>query len=202
LKKPLNFRYSKHAAIAAVVLLFASAEAVLGQIKWLEDASTANLPDSAVTGQMKGTGFSVKYGDIRKTGGLNFGSANEGFDHYTLRLGSGESMLSSKFSVDVRVSIRKGERPYGRSFKTLLKAPKTGLPMPGWGVDEVTSLSMTNWPQGVGMMDSLSSGLEMPFAGRLILGELKDNMIAASLYFCFHDKLKSCVAGKIQVEAR
>ena len=183
-------------------ILLALAESGSGQSKWLEDASAATIPHSKVTGLINGKAFTAKTGSVSKSGYINFGTPEFSYDHYTLKLQDGNSGFDSKFSVSLTLTVRKGERIDGKSFRRLAKdALDDQQPGPGHGtvrVNEMYSLSMQS-RNARDLFESISDSPSLLFSGRAAFGESRNGKITASLYVCFHDKLKSCVAGTAEV---
>jgi len=80
----------------------------------------------------------------------------------------------------------------------------------GYWVPEFLSLSMES--RNVSMREQkpgdlsqgarLSSGIELPFTGRVEFGKRRGDKITARLYLCFEDKSKSCLAGTAEIDIR
>ena len=195
--------------IAAVLILFLcgfSAERVRSQVEWLKDASSATIPDGPVTGRINGKTAVLKLGWLTKSGHIEFGSPDAAFDHYTISLRDSDNFIESIFSVDLTVTVRRGERPDGKIFRaiqTASVADKPSIRGPGYSVPEFYSLRMeSRRGKDLGSGIDLISEPGSLFSGRVEMGKRAGEKITTRIYVCFDDKLKSCVAGTAQVEVR
>ncbi len=197
-----------------VLMLFAvGATCAVGQIEWLRDASNAKIPDGSVTGQIGGrTVAPLKFGHLDTAGGLDFGSPDLSFVHYKIGLQDAEEFYNAKAFAYIMVTVRKGELPDGKAFRSINANWKDqpGIRGEGYWVPEFLSLTFESRkvsmheqkPGEFGQDTRLSSGVELPFTGRLEFDKRKGNKITARLYVCFDDKAKSCLAGTVEIDIR
>ena len=197
-----------------VLSLFAvGAGGVFGQVEWIRDASAATIPAGPVSGQVDGkTVSALKFGHLDTAGGLELGSPDRQFVHYKISLQDAEMFFDGKIFANVTVTVRKGELPYGKTFRRTL-APfleQPGIRGDGYWVPEFLSLSMQvrktsmreQKPGELGMGTILSSNFELPFTGRVEFEKRKGDKIPVHLYVCFDDKSKSCLAGTAEIDIR
>jgi hypothetical protein len=177
---------------------------VSAQVEWLEDASAAAIPNAPVTGQINGKPALLKFGWVEKSGYIQLG--DNAFDHYTIVLRDSDNFIEAIFSVRLTLTVRRDDRLDGKVFRAIQTQSVTERPSirgPGYSVPEFYSLSMDS-RRGKEFMtrtDSISQ-LDSLYSGRVEVGNRKDEKMPVRLYVCFADKLKSCVAGTIQVELR
>jgi hypothetical protein len=150
---------------------------------------------------INGSPFSFKFGNLDKTGHISSGEVI--YEHFTIKLRDAEKFWLAKFSVDVTVTVKKGEFPDGKTFR---KLPKDSLDVsqPSLGdkwfrVPEFLSMRMEGPADFPSIGKPLSSPGEM-FSGVVTFGTRKDGRIPVGLYVCFHDEQKSCVAGRADLE--
>lgn len=194
-----------------VLTLLVSAVCASAQTEWLKDASGGKIPDAAVVGRINGKPAKLNSGDIHKTGGLEMGSPDLAFDHYTISLRDGRNSIDSAFGVQVVLTVRRGELPYEKIFRRIFASELALQPGPkGNGVSalaEFYSLSFQSRPDPAPGQDKIMAGMDMspsrqPFTGRVEIGKLKGRFVPVGLYVCMDDEPKSCVAGRVDIEVR
>lgn len=187
--------------------LLAFTTVAFAQVQWVKDASKETIPSGPITGQINGLSVSFATGRIGKSGGMALRSPDAAFDHITVDLQDAETAFASKFSMQITLTVRKGELPDGKTFRRVLASlpdEQANLKGPGYSVPELYSLRMESRrgkEPGSGF-DILSSGVYQPFTGRIELDNRKGDRLVARLYVCFNDKLKSCVAGSAELSVR
>ena len=131
------------------------------------------------------------------------------FPHYTLYLSDPENAYYSKFSAQIIVTVRKGELPDGRVFRSNLAPRETraGLRGEGYWIPELYSVDMSSrrgeeFTSGTEIV-SLEGGPDLSkqgFTGRVEIDRRKDGKITAHLYICYNDKKNSWIAGSVDLD--
>jgi hypothetical protein len=194
-------------AVVVLGMLAVLASVAHSQVRWLEDASSATIGSTPVSGQVKGKSFTAKFGNIRKTGGISFGE-DSAFDHYTITLQDAETGFDSAFGIDMILTVRKGDQPYGRTFRRIRSASLADQPGPGdktkgiLALAEFYSLTISYRSAPQGPIAWVSSGADRNFTGRLELTKRTGDTTVARLYVCFDDPDKSCAAGSVELSVR
>lgn len=190
-----------------LVVIFFAAIGVSAQTEWLKDASDAKIPFGAVKGQINGKPASFTHGRLRKSGGMKFGDLE--FPHYTLYLSDAENAYSSKFSAQITVTVRKGELPDGKVFRSNLAPRETraGLRGEGYWIPELYSVYMSSRRgEEFASGDDIVSAKGEPdfskqdFTGRVEIDRRKDGKITARVYICYNDKKNSWIAGRVDLD--
>lgn len=201
------YRPSVIAGVISILLLAVGTFAVRGQVGWVQDASGAKILDGPVNGRINGKPVTFTSGKLRKTGNMGFGDVK--LLHYTLQLREVEDFIHSKFDADVTVTVRAGELPDGKVFRADLAPRETraGLRGEGYWVPELYSVRMTSRTGeefGSGTDFVTADGTEelqkQDFTGRVEIERRKSGKVWARLYICYNDKLKSWIAGNIELE--
>ena len=196
------------------LITLAAVTGVSAQTEWLKDASTAKMPAGPVSGQIAGKMVTaLGYGSLHRTGNLDLGSPDLVFEHYKISLQDAEMFYDAKTFADMTVTVRRGEQPDGKTFRST-PAPwseQPGMRGEGYFVPEFLSVSMrtrakSQREQYAGNESAkdmwLSSGIELPFTGRVEFDKRKGDKMNARLYICFNDPSKSCLAGTVELEIR
>lgn len=190
-----------------VVIVFIAAIGVSAQAEWLKDASDAKIPAGSVKGEINGKPVTFTHGRLRKSGGMKLGELE--FPHYTLYLSDAENALSSKFSAQVIVTVRKGEVPDAKVFRSNLAPRETraGLRGEGYWIPELYSVYMSSRRgEEFGSGDDIVSAegkedlSKQDFTGRVEIDRRKADKITARVYICYNDKKKSWIAGSVDLD--
>ena len=187
--------------ITVILLLAFGAECLRGQAVWLKDASEAKIPAGAVKGQLNGKPVTFTNGRLSISGNMTLGDLQ--FPHYILYLQDGENAFYSKFSAQITVVVRKGERPDGKTFRSNLAPRETraGLRGDGYWIPELYSVMLTirrgeEFGSGSNIVTTDS---DQQFTGRVEFENRKGDKLTAHLYISYNDDLKSWFAGTIDV---
>lgn len=190
-----------------VLIFFVAAIGVSAQAEWLKDASEAKIPAGSLKGQINGKPVTFAHGRLRKSGAMKLGELE--FRHYTLYLNDAENAYYSKFSAQIIVTVRKGELPDGRVFRSNLAPRETraGLRGEGYWIPELYSVDMSSrrgeeFTSGTEIV-SLEGGPDLSkqgFTGRVEIDRRKDGKITARLYICYNDKKNSWIAGSVDLD--
>lgn len=200
---PTTFGFGRSAVF--LCLFGFSAAAGSAQVVWLADASNAKIDSKAVTGQVKGKPFTLRFGRLAKTGGITLGDA---FDHYTVTLQDADTGYHSNYSVDLTLTVPRGTLPDSKTFRRIPSANLADQPGPGkkergtLALAEFYSFSIRYRPAPGQVMNWISPGPDRLFTGKLELDKRKGDRIGARLYVCFDDPDNSCAAGTAQLEIR
>jgi hypothetical protein len=199
--------------VLAIVLLAATAGHTAAQVEWFKDASAAQIPAGTVTGQIDGKAINaLKFGHLDTAGGLMLGAPEMEFVHYKISLRDAEMFFDAKAFAYVTVTVRKGELPDGKTFRSIDTSwqEQPGIRGDGYWVPEFLSLgietrkmSMQEQKAGESSHEArLTSGVELRFTGRVEFDKRKADKIGVRLYLCFADRAKSCLAGTAELEIR
>lgn len=191
-----------------ILLVLGCVLGVGAQVEWMKDASTGAIPTGAVTGQINGKRATLAFGSLRKTGGIEFGSPDLLFDHYTVRLRDTDNFITSTFSLELTLTVRRGEIVDGRTFRRISSSRLEDQPGPkGNGVTalaEFYALTMKSRREAKPGQDPFfagedSSGSLDPFTGRVEFQKRKGDLIGLRLFVCFENRATGCLAGAAEV---
>lgn len=190
-----------------LVIFFVAAIGVSAQAEWLKDASDAKIPAGSAKGEINGKPVTFTHGRLRKSGGMKLGDLE--FPQYTLYLSDAENAFSSKFLAQIIVTVRNGELPDGKVFRSNLAPRETraGLRGEGYWIPELYSVYMSSrrgeeFASGSDIVSAEGKAdlSKQDFTGRVEIDRRNDGKITARLYICYNDKKNSWIAGRVDLD--
>jgi hypothetical protein len=166
-------------------------------VGWVQDASTATIPNRPAAGQLTGTPFVVKQATLSNVGAVTSGQ-DVLYERYQLELNGDDKLIPDLFAT-VTVAVKQGQQVDGRTFRRVYFTDASIFermakqPAVRKGVPEVQGFRMKNQ-----ILNDNTDTLDDHDTILLQFGKRRGNVLSGKIYMCMSDPKQSFVAGTFE----